>query len=103
MPSAMTPFLVRAGIIGFGLLFGVFNVIHGFWLARKMDSLYNRFNCCLGSLILGVGFIVWSPVFFLFGDATWAVAIFVAFGATIALGAYLAGGAVRRERFLSTD
>ena len=97
------PFLVRAGIIGFGLVFGVFNVVHGFWLARKMDSLYNRFNCCLGSLILGVGLVVWPPVFFLYGDPTWAIAIVVGAGATIAIGASLAGNAVRRERYGSSD
>ena len=56
-----------------------------------MQSLYNKFNYYLGSLILGVGFIVWPPVYLAYGDATWGVAIVVGAGATIALGAQLGG------------
>ncbi len=92
-----TPFLVRAGIIAFGLLFGVFNLVHGFVVAHVIEAPVNRFNWHLGSLILGLGLIVWPPIFFLYGDATNGIAIFVAAGATIALGAGLAGRARRLE------
>jgi hypothetical protein len=95
------PFLVRAGIIAFGVLFGVFNIVHGFLAAHVIEAPVNRFNWYLGSLILGLGLIVWPPVFFMFADATNGVAIFVAAGATIALGAGLAGRARRIERFLT--
>jgi hypothetical protein len=100
---ASEPFLVRACIIGFCAFFGLLNLFQGHYVGRKMQSLYNRFNFYLGSLILGVGFIVWPPVFFLYGDATWGIAIVVGAGATIALGASLGGSAVRRERFLGSD
>jgi hypothetical protein len=96
-------FLLRAGVIGFCTLFGLFNLLQGLYVGRKMQSLYNRVAYCLGSLILGVGFIVWPPVYFAYGDATWGVAIVVGAGATIAIGANLGGNAVRRERYMSSD
>ena len=92
-----TPFLVRADIIAFGILFGVFNIVHGVLAAHVIEAPVNRFNWYLGSLILGVGLIVWPPVYFLFGDATNGVAIVVAAGATVAFGAWLAGRARRLE------
>lgn len=103
LDKANGPFLVRAGIIGFCTFFGLLNLFQGHYVGRRMQSLYNRFNYYLGSLILGVGFIVLPPVFFIYGDATWGAAIVVGAGATFALGASLGGRAVRRERSLGGD
>ena len=100
---ASKPFLVRACIIGFCTFFGVLNLFQGWYVGRRMQSPYNRFSYYLGSLILGVGFMVWPPMFFVVGDATWWIAIVVGTGVTIALGASLGGNAVRREGLLDTD
>lgn len=94
-----TPFLACSAFVTLCGILGIVCLVQGYRNRHRLASNRNRFDWYLGTLMTGIGLLVWPSVLVLHNDPTNGVGILAAGFATIVYGWAVRGRAWRRDHF----